>query len=176
MGLNLAANVKLGLVEFNMTFVFQIINTLILYFILKHLLFEPVTKFMNQREEEIANDIDSAEQKKEEANALKDKYQDKLNNIDQERRQIIKEAKQAADRKASDIVQTAKEDAKDVRLKNQKELEREKTKAINELKDEISNLALLSASKVVEKNLKPEEHKELIDNFINEVGDVKWQN
>lgn len=167
---------RLGLVEFNATAIFQLVNTIVLFLILKHLLFEPVTKFMEKRENEVAAEIDSASEKREEAEALKADYQNKLDNINQERRQIIKEAKKAADRKGTEIVQQARDEAKEARLKNQKELEREKTKAINELKDEISNIALLGASHVIQKNLKPEEHKELIDDFINEVGDVKWQN
>jgi F-type H+-transporting ATPase subunit b len=47
---------------------------------------------------------------------------------------------------------------------------------VNELKDEISDLTIQAASKVVSKNLKKEDHLALIDQFIDEVGDVKWQN
>jgi F-type H+-transporting ATPase subunit b len=57
-----------------------------------------------------------------------------------------------------------------------RELERERIKAVNELKDQISELTIMAASKVVEKDLNEADHKALIDQFINEVGDVQWQN
>jgi F-type H+-transporting ATPase subunit b len=120
MGFNLVtANLKLGLVEFNATFFFQIFNTFVLFLILKKLLFEPVTEFMENREKEIAAEIKNAEGKNLEAEKLKEKYSSK---------------------------------------------------------EEISDLTIRAASKVVSKNLKKEDHLALIDQFIDEVGDVKWQN
>jgi F-type H+-transporting ATPase subunit b len=177
MVLNLVtANLKLGLVEFNWTFVIQILNTIVLYFFLKKLLFEPVTNFMENRENEIESQIADAQTMEEEANELKEKYESKLDGVKDEGRKIIKEARQKGDKKASEIVSNARDEAKEIRLKNQKELEREKTKAINELKDEISSLAILAASKVVQKDLSKEDHENLIKDFIDEVGDAKWQN
>jgi len=177
MGFNLVtANLKLGLVEFNATFFFQIFNTFVLFLILKKLLFEPVTAFMAEREKEIAEEIENAEEKNLEAEKLKEKYSSKIKDIENEGKQIIKEAKEIADEKASEIVSNAREEEKEIRLKNQAELEREKAKAVNELKDEISNLTIQAASKVIGKNLKKEDHIALIDQFIDEVGDVKWQN
>lgn len=177
MGFNLVtANLKLGLVEFNATFFFQIFNTFVLFLILKKLLFEPVTEFMANREKEIAAEIKNAEGKNLEAEKLKEKYSSKIKDIENEGKQIIKEAKERADQKASEIVTKAREEEKEIRLKNQEELEREKVKAVNELKDEISDLTILAASKVIGKNLKKEDHLALIDQFIDEVGDVKWQN
>lgn len=177
MGFNLVtANLKLGLVEFNATFFFQIFNTFVLFLILKKLLFEPVTAFMAEREKEIAEEIENAEEKNLEAEKLKEKYSSKIKDIENEGKQIIKEAKEIADEKASKIVANAREEEKEIRLKNQAELEREKAKAVNELKDEISNLTIQAASKVIGKNLKKEDHLALIDQFIDEVGDVKWQN
>lgn len=177
MGFNLVtANLKLGLVEFNATFFFQIFNTFVLFLILKKLLFEPVTAFMAERENEIAEEIKNAEEKNLEAEKLKEKYSSKIKDIENEGKQIIKKAKEIADKEASEIVSNAREEEKEIRLKNQKELEREKAKAVNELKDEISNLTIQAASKVIGKNLKKEDHLALIDQFIDEVGDVKWKN
>jgi len=177
MGFNLVtANLKLGLVEFNATFFFQIFNTFVLFLILKKLLFEPVTEFLANRENEIAGEIKNAEEKNLEAEKLREKYSSKIKDIENEGKKIIKEAKEIADRKASQIVTNAKEEEKEIRLKNQEEIEREKVKAVNELKDEISDLTIQAASKVVSKNLKKEDHLALIDQFIDEVGDVKWQN
>lgn len=177
MGLNLtAAGLKLGLVEFNATFFFQIVNTFVLFLILKHFLFEPVTNFMEKRKNEIADEIKKAENKHKEAINLKEKYNDKLKQVDSEGKKIIKEARKDAKEQASEIISKAREEEKQIRLDNQKEIEREKIKAIDSLKDEISNLSIMTASKVIEKDLDKSDHQELIDQFIDEVGDVKWQN
>lgn len=177
MVLNLmTANLKLGLVEFNATFFFQIANTFILFLILKKLLFEPVTKFISEREDEIASNIKSAKDREEAALKLKEEYRVKIKGIESKGKEIIKEARTGADKQASEIIQKARDEEKELRLANQKELEREKVKAINELKDEISELTIMTASKVIEKDLSAEDHKVLIDQFIDEVGDVKWQN
>lgn len=177
MGFSLVtANLKLGLVEFNATFFFQIFNTFVLFLILKKLLFEPVTQFMQERENEIASEIRAAEKKNEEAEQLKEEYTSKIKDIENEGKAIIREAKTKAEKEASRIITNAREEEKDIRHKNQLELEREKVKAVNELKDEISDLTILAASQVIGKNLKKEDHLDLIDQFIDEVGDVKWQN
>lgn len=176
MGFSLiTANLKLGLVEFNATFFFQIFNTFVLFWILKRLLFEPVTNFMKERENEIASSLEEASNKNVEAEELKAEYTEKIKNIENEGDKIIKKAKSIADQEASKIINKAREEEKNIRLENQKELEREKVKAINELKDDISDLTISAASKVIEKDLKREDHIALIDQFIDEVGDVKWQ-
>ncbi len=177
MGFNLiTANLRLGLVEFNATFFFQIFNTFVLYLFLRKMLFKPVTELIEKREMEIASDIDNAAIKNEEADELKKEYNKKIKTIENEGKKIIKEAKMVAEKEASRIMEKVREDEKEIRLKNQIELEREKIKAVNELKDEISNLTIMAASKVVGKNLKLEDHIALIDQFIDEVGDTKWQN
>ena len=63
-----------------------------------------------------------------------------------------------------------------MKLNARRELERERVKALNELKGQISELTILAASKVIEKELDESEHKELIDKFLSEVGETQWQN
>jgi F-type H+-transporting ATPase subunit b len=172
----ITANLRLGLVEFNATFFFQIFNTFVLFLFLKKLLFKPVTEIMEKRKNEIASDIDNAAMKNVEAEELKSEYNKKIKDVENEGKKIIKEAKMIADKEASKIIDKAHEEEKDIRLKNQMEMKREKIKAINELKDEITNLTILAASKVVGKNLNRDDHIALIDQFIDEVGDTKWQN
>jgi F-type H+-transporting ATPase subunit b len=172
----ITANLRLGLVEFNATFFFQIFNTFVLYLFLKKLLFTPVTEFMEKRKNEIAFDIDNAATKNIEAEELKSEYSKKIKDVENEGKKIIKEAKMIADKEASKIIEKAREEEKEIRLKNQIEMKREKVKTINELKDEITNLTILAASRVVGKNLNREDHIALIDQFIDEVGDTKWQN
>lgn len=170
------ASLRLGLVELNATFVFQLVNTFILYLILGKFLFGPVTSFMANRENEIKDQIQNAQTLEDEAHALITQYEKKLETADEEGKDIIKKQTQRAEGRAFEIIKTAEAEIETMKLNAHRELERERIKAVNELKDQISELTIMAASKVVEKDLNEADHKALIDQFINEVGDVQWQN
>ncbi len=167
---------KAGLVEPSWTFVFQIINTFILYLILKKLLFKPVTEFMESRENEINNSIEEAKAKNQEADKIKQEYLTKIKGAEEEGRQIVRDAAKRAEERSDEIIKAAKMEADQIKERAVKDIEREKEKAINTLKDEIASIAMLAASKVIEKDLNEEGHKTLVKEFIDEVGETKWQN
>jgi F-type H+-transporting ATPase subunit b len=167
---------KLGLVEPSWTFVFQIANTLILFLLLKHFLFKPVTEHLRNRQESIENSLQEAEDKNLEADQMKTLYSGKISVIKQEGNEIINEMKKVAEKEAKQIIKSAVEDARKFKEKTEKELEREKEKTIQLLKDEVSEIALQVATKVIEKDLSGEDHKRLVQEFIVEVGDSEWQN
>jgi F-type H+-transporting ATPase subunit b len=172
----LAADLRFGLVEISWVTLMQIANTLILFLIMKKLLFKPVTEFMAAREAEIADSIESAEAKNREADGLKAEYQEKLAKSEEEGRTIVRQATQKAENKAYEIKKVAEDEIAHLKVKAQKDIEREHVKAINVLKDDIASMAMMAASKVIEKDIDEKAHKSLVDNFINEVGDTKWQN
>lgn len=167
---------KLGLVEFGWTTAFQVINTIILYLVLKKFLFVPVTNFIQGRQDEIQNSYDDADKKNEEAEKLRSQYEAKLDNVKEESQEILIEAKKDAEEKGNEIIKESKEQAAKLKEKAQKEIEQEKKKAVNDVKDEISTIAMLAASKVLENEVDEDTNKKLVDNFIKEVGDSKWQN
>ena len=170
------ASLRLGLVELNATFVFQLVNTFILYLILRKFLFGPVTSFMANRENEIKGQIQGAQKLEEDAHALIAQYEKKLQSAEEEGKDIVRKQTQRAEGRAFEIIKTAEAEIETMKLNAHRELERERIKAVNELKDQISELTIMAASKVVEKDLNEADHKALIDQFINEVGDVQWQN
>lgn len=167
---------KLGLVEFSWTTVFQIVNTIILYLVLKKFLFVPVTEFIQGRQDEIQNSYDDADKKNEEAEKLKSQYESKLDNVKEEGQEILIEARKKSEEKGNEIIKESKDQAAKLKEKAQEEIEQEKKKAVNDVKNEISSIAMLAASKVLENEVDEETNKKLVDNFIKEVGDSKWQN
>lgn len=166
---------KAGLVQFDATMIMQVINTIILFLALRHFLFKPVTEFMQKRQEGIKKSLDDAAQKNLDAEGLISTYKGKIASASDEADEIMRERIQKAERKATDILKKAAEDANKIKDKALVEIEREKEKAVVELREEISTLAILAASKVIEKDLDDSSHKELINKFIDEVGDSKWQ-
>ena len=167
---------KLGLVEFSWTTVFQIVNTIILYLVLKKFLFVPVTEFIQGRQDEIKNSYDDAENTKEEADSLKKEYEEKLDNIKEEGQEILIEAQKKADERGSEIIKDSKEEAAKLKEKAEKDIEIEKQKALNDVKDEISTIAMMAASKVLGNEVDKDKNKQLVDDFIKEVGESRWQN
>lgn len=166
----------LGLVEFNAAFFMQIANTLILFFALRHFLFQPVTEFMEKRTKVIESSIEEAELKNKESDKLKAEYEEKIKAIKNERNQIVVEATRKAELRSEEILTAADQEAKNILEKARVEIAREKQKMMNELKGEISTLALLAAGKVIEKDLNPQMHQQMIQQFIDKAGEQKWQN
>lgn len=171
-----SVGLKLGLVEPSWTFVFQIVNTLILFLILKKWLFKPVTNFMKKRQDGIENSLNDAMKKNAEAEGLIETYEGKIKGSKDEGIEIIRQMKIEAEKIGEDIIKEAKIEAKKEKEKAIKEIKREREKAIDILKNEVSTVALLAASKVLEKELNEENHKEIIAKLLDEMGDSKWQN
>lgn len=165
-----------GLVEFNATFIFQIVNTLVIFLALRHFLFNPVTEMLEKRTKSIESSIQDAERKNKESDKLKADYEEKLNEIKKERNQIIEDATRRAKDRGDEIVEAAELEAKRAMEKATKEIEREKQKMLNDLKGQISELAIAAAQKVIEKDLDQNTHKDMINKFIDKAGESQWQN
>ncbi|MGL6104703.1 F0F1 ATP synthase subunit B [Romboutsia sp.] len=153
--------------------VFQLINTFLVFWILKKLLFKPVMGVIEARQKDIDQNLAQGEQAKSEGLSIKKEYEEKITSAKNEGQEIIKQATLRAEKKESEIISTAKEEAQSLKEKASKDVEQEKQKVMNEIKNDISDIALLAASKVIEKDIDKSKHEELINNFIKEVGEAK---
>ena len=156
--------------------VLQLAATIILFLVLRHFLFKPVTEFLNKRKESIEKDINDAKENKENAIGLKEQYELKIEESKKEGQAIIEVAKKRGEELRDKIVEEANIEAKNIIEKAKREIEAEKEKAIDDLKSEVVTIAMMAASKVVDENLDVDAHKKLINQFISEVGEGKWQN
>ena len=120
-----------------------------LFMLMSYLLFNPARKLLKDRQERIANDIDSAKEDKESAAALKAEYEGKLKDIDKEAELILAEARQKALKNEAKIVDEAKEEASRIIKRAQEEAELEKKHAMDDMKQEMIQIASLMAQKVV---------------------------
>ena len=151
----------------------QIINTIILFWALTKILFKPVLNIIDARENAIKEDIATGEQAKNEGLALKAEYEQKLAVAKDEGQEIIKQATLRAEQKSDEIISTAKEEANSLKERANKDIAQEKEKVMNELKNDISSIAILAASKVIEEDIDQAKHEEMINKFIEEVGEAK---
>ena len=152
------------------TMLFAWVNLLILYLFLKKLLFKPLKNMIDSRQKEIDDMYDSAEGARAEADALRSEYQTRLKGAEEETEEILKNAVKRARAKEEEILAEASEKASLTLARAEKQIELEKARTVNELKDEMSEMALGIARAVVERDVSAEEHKDLIDDFIEKIG------
>ena len=164
------------LIEFNSTLVMHWITLLILFFILKKYFFEKVRAFLDARQYAVKHEYENAESLNRAAQARLDEYNKQLAEFESEGREIIHRAKNRADDQAKVIIDEAQQKAEALMARTQTEIEREKQKAVAEMKNQIAMLALMAAGKIIEKDLAAEGHDTLIDQIIEQAGTSTWQN
>lgn len=154
--------------------IFNITNTVILFLALRHFLFQPVKKFMDERTNGIKNAIEEAEQKSTEAAKLNQEYHMKLEKAHEEGREIIKNSTKNAEKKAEEIIESAREDAQRIKSKAQKDIEQEREHTVQTIKGDVASIAILAAEKIINKTIDEDVNRNLIDEVISEIGDERW--
>ena len=152
------------------TALFTLLNTLTIYFVAKKFLFGPVMKIIKERQEEIDNMYLQADQAKTQAAQLQTEYEDKLAVAAQTSERLVKEAVVRGQNREEEIVRQANREADAIREKAAQDIAREKKKAVNDAKDEISSLAMAIAGKVVGTALDDAHQERLVDSFLEELG------
>ena len=153
------------------TALFTLVNTILLFVVLKKFLFKPVMKMIKDRQQEIDDMYTKAGQAEEQAKALRETYAQKLESAQAEAERTVKEATIRGQNRQEEIIRQANEQAAAIREKAAADVAMEKKKAINEAKDEISVIALAIAGKVVGKELSGADQSALVDSFIDELGE-----
>ena len=141
-------------------------NLLILTWIIKKFLWDRVQAVLAQRRGQVDTLYREAEESRSAAEQDRLLYRNKLDQADAEADTIIRQATERADRLSDEITAAAEKKAADTLRKADADIEMEKKKAMNELKDEISGISVQIARSVVQREISEEDHKELIDSFI----------
>ena len=153
------------------TCLFTLVNLFILYKFMKKLLFKPVQNMIDSRQKEIDDLYADAGRSQAEAEALKTQYEGQLSEANAERERILKAAHQRALQQQETMLREAQEQAARTLKRADEQIELEKKQARNELKNEVSDMAVQIAGAVLARDVKPAEHEALIDSFIDGLGD-----
>ena len=153
------------------TALFVLLNTLTIFFVAKKFLFGPVMKIITDRQQEIDDMYSQAETSRESAQKLQSEYEEKLSQAAATSERLVKEATVRAQSREEEILRQANAEANAIREKAAADIAMEKKKAINDAKDEISGMAVAIAEKVVGRELSGADHADLVDAFINGLGD-----
>lgn len=156
----------------------SIINTLwylivfsILLLAVKHYAWGPVKDMMEKRRQKVIDDLDQAASDRKKAETLANEREAALKNSRQEATQILSDAKSNAQKTSKQIVSEANDEASAIREKAKADAAQAKTDALNEARDEVADLSVTIAEKVIAKNLSAADQKELVDQFIKGLSD-----
>ncbi len=154
------------------TFLAQICNLMVQLVIFKKFLLKPIKQVIADRKAKADSEIADAQKLRTEAEAMKAEYEQNLQNARTEANQIVAAAQKTATARSEEIVGEARAQAAALKQKAEADIAQERKKAVNEVKDEIGGIAMEIASKVVEREISEKDHKDLIDEFIKNVGEA----
>ena len=151
------------------------INVFILFFLLSYFLFNPVQKVLKNRSEKIKKEIENAKKQEEDAIALKAEYEKKLADTRIEVETIVEDARKNANKLSESIIADAKTEAQNIINRGNKEVEQEKAKAVDELKNQVISISTLIASKIIKENVDTKREDKLFEEALSEIGASAWQ-
>lgn len=151
--------------------IISLCNLIIIFLILKKFLYKPVTKMLSERKSTVDRQYAEADAALKQAQLSRDTYDSKLQNAQSEADDIIKTASDSAQRRSEQIVDEAKSRAEGIVRKAQTDAELEKKKAEAEVKREIAGVSAALSEKLLEREIRTEDHRALIDSFIEKIGD-----
>ena len=154
------------------TIIPTLLNTLIMFLVLKHFFFKPVNAILDQRKAEVQKTYDAADEANRVAEEYKAEYTQKLTGAKEESAKIIDIATQRANTRSDEIITEAKAEAKHIVANAHSEIEKEKKIAVNEIKSEITGMVFDVAGKVVNKDFNTDDNEKLIEEFIENVGEL----
>ena len=145
---------------------------LLLIFLVKKYAWGNITSILDQRAEKISSDIDGAELARKKAEELANKREAELAGSRTEAKTIIENAKETAEKSKSDILAEAKLEAGRLKEKANQEIAQNKAEALQSVKGEVADLTVSLAGKIISQNLDGHPHKELIDQYIDQLGEA----
>lgn len=155
------------------TLIAQICNLFIQLLIVKIFFLDKIKAVLDKRHETADKQIADAEAAKSEAAAIKQTYEENMRQAKTKADDMILSAQKTAAQRSEEIISQAQKQAAQIKTKAASDIEMEKKKAINEAKNEISDLAMAIAGKVVARELNDADQDGMIDRFIEELGDQK---
>jgi F-type H+-transporting ATPase subunit b len=149
----------------------SLLNLLILFLVFKKFLFKPVNNMLAKRQREIDARYEEADEAKRIAKENQLMWDEKIGSVKNETDEMIKKAQNSAKRQGEAIVSKAKEQAESIVRQAENQAQLEMKKAEDEIKKEIVEVSTALANKLLEREINADDHKSLIDSFIEKIGD-----
>jgi len=155
------------------TMLFQLVAFLVLMGLLIRFALRPIMGVMEKRQAYIDEQINTAEKNRAEAERLVAEQREELEKARKEARELLERAKKQKEREAEAIIKEAQERAERMIQEATNEIAREKEKALAELRDQVGQLTILLASKVMEKEVDAKQQSKLVSRYLEQVGELQ---
>ena len=146
---------------------------LLLWFVLSKFLFGKVKDKIRERNEKIRSDYDAAENERLKAEEFRADYEKQLAEVDAEARSRIQTAVSEAQVAKNEILTEARSKSEDIFARGQEEIAREKEKALTQLKEEVVDITISAAGKLIGESMDQDKQRKLVADFVNEIEDAK---
>ena len=144
---------------------------LLLVFLIKKFAWDNIVGILDQRAQKISDDIDSAEIARKKAEDLEQKREEALAGSREEATTIVETAKETAEKNKAGILADAAEEVSRLKQKANQEIAQSKADALKAIKSDVADLSINLASKILGQSLDKEAQSQLIDNYIDKLGD-----
>lgn len=155
------------MLKFDWNILWTFINLIIFFVLMKVFLFKPIKKTLDKRKELIDKQFKDADDAQKQADELKAQYQSELEDVEQEKKQILVDARADAKKEYNKIIDRAQGDADRIKSDARAAAEFETLKARRAVKEELAALAMETAEKVIGESASPELDSDLYDKFLN---------
>jgi len=147
----------------------HIINIVVLYVLLRLILFKPVSKFLAARTDRITNQLNEAQSQLAEADSLKREYKQQLETATEQGHDIIRESQIKASEEAKKIILDAQAQAERILSEAQERTEKEKIQALEQMRGEVAQIATDIAERILKREVTAEDNKVLAEAFFEEM-------
>lgn len=144
----------------------HIINIVVLYVLLRVILYKPVKKFMTERSERIEKQLEEGKAAEARALELRESYTGKLAEAEEKVKEIVGAGEKRAEENAEEILRTAQEEAKRIVAEAEADAEQKRLKALESLHDDVADAAVAIAGKILEREVTIEDNRALVDGFF----------
>ncbi|MDR1320051.1 MAG: F0F1 ATP synthase subunit B [Gracilibacteraceae bacterium] len=160
-------------IAFDLTLPAQIISFLLLVWILAKFAWKPLMAMMEKRRLFIQENLAQAEAERKEAERIQREYKEEMRQARQEAQGIIEQAAKTGEQRAAEIVEEARRETEKLKASALADIEREREKAVSDVKAQVAGLSITVAEKLLRAKLDLSDQADLVDQFIQEIGDSR---
>jgi F-type H+-transporting ATPase subunit b len=149
----------------------SLINIAVLFILLRLILWKHVNRFLSARAGRVRSELDDIEKRRSDADALKAEYEEKIESIEAQGRDLIRESRVKASEEAEEILEDAREKARAMILEARERIEEEKERAVVNAQHEIAQLATNMAARILRREVSPDDSMSAVDHFFHDTGE-----
>jgi F-type H+-transporting ATPase subunit b len=152
--------------------IWTLVTFVLLLIVLKAVAWKPLLGMLKEREERIQESLEQAEKARQDTQVAAEENLKAMAESQAEAQRTITEGREAAERVAQDVRERAQAEAQQLLQQAQRTIQQEKDQAIQELRNQVADLAILAAGKILDENLDEGRNRKLVDEFIDGIPDV----